>query len=209
MSYSCEISCRLRLIAPVIKDHGIDYERGKFQDKLRDGTLTLERTRDWIRTCLRHEVAARAAGLDGLLAGQASSYESIHSAAMLALVADPTPLTPERCPETLLFDVHRLSLLQREFQRVVTSATMLVTAAHGVGTAKNLKFLNPADAALVSDTPGHFLRRIRANPLLKFRLCLQALTRIKELFIADSDTKAEIDVEQVCTCLSTQRRSTL
>ena len=35
---------RLRLISPVIKDHGIDYERGKFQDKLNDGSLTLERT---------------------------------------------------------------------------------------------------------------------------------------------------------------------
>ena len=35
---------RLRLIAPVIKDHGIDYERGKFQDKLNDGSLTMERT---------------------------------------------------------------------------------------------------------------------------------------------------------------------
>jgi hypothetical protein len=166
MSHSCEISCRLRLIAPVIKDHGIDYERGKFQDKLRDGTLTLERTRDWIRTCLQREVAAQAACLDSLLAGQASSYESIHSAAMLALVADPAPLTPERCPETLLFDVHRLSLLQREFQCVVTSATMLVTATHGIGTARNLKFLNPADAALVSasDTPGHFCGGFGRNP---------------------------------------------
>ena len=37
-------NARLRLIAPVIKDHGIDYERGKFQDKLSEGTLTLERT---------------------------------------------------------------------------------------------------------------------------------------------------------------------
>jgi hypothetical protein len=35
---------RLRLISPVIKDHGVDYERGKFQDKLNDGTLTLQRT---------------------------------------------------------------------------------------------------------------------------------------------------------------------
>lgn len=35
---------RLRLIAPVIMDHGIDYERGKFQDKLNDGSLTLART---------------------------------------------------------------------------------------------------------------------------------------------------------------------
>jgi len=37
-------NARLRLIAPVIKDHGIDYERGKFQDKLNDGSLTLQRT---------------------------------------------------------------------------------------------------------------------------------------------------------------------
>ena len=37
-------NARLRLIAPVIKDHGMDYERGKFQDKLNDGTLTLQRT---------------------------------------------------------------------------------------------------------------------------------------------------------------------
>lgn len=42
---------RLRLIAPVIKDHGIDYERGKFQDKLKDGSLTLERTQVGLRTC--------------------------------------------------------------------------------------------------------------------------------------------------------------
>ena len=35
---------RLRLIAPVIKDHGLDYERGKLQDKIKDGSLTLERT---------------------------------------------------------------------------------------------------------------------------------------------------------------------
>ena len=35
---------RLRLIAPVNKDHGIDYERGKLQDKLNEGSLTLERT---------------------------------------------------------------------------------------------------------------------------------------------------------------------
>ena len=35
---------RLRLIAPVIRDHGLDYERGKLQDKINNGSLTLERT---------------------------------------------------------------------------------------------------------------------------------------------------------------------
>ena len=43
-------NARLRLIAPVIKDHGIDYERGKFADKLKDGTFTLERTKVIART---------------------------------------------------------------------------------------------------------------------------------------------------------------
>jgi hypothetical protein len=33
----------LRLIAPIISDHGVDYERGKFQAKLSNGSLTLER----------------------------------------------------------------------------------------------------------------------------------------------------------------------
>ena len=45
-------NARLRLIAPVIKDHGIDYERGKFADKLKDGSLTLERTQvRWVCAC--------------------------------------------------------------------------------------------------------------------------------------------------------------
>eukprot|EP00291_Cryptomonas_curvata_P026192 CAMPEP_0172174800 /NCGR_PEP_ID=MMETSP1050-20130122/13871_1 /TAXON_ID=233186 /ORGANISM="Cryptomonas curvata, Strain CCAP979/52" /LENGTH=643 /DNA_ID=CAMNT_0012846827 /DNA_START=422 /DNA_END=2354 /DNA_ORIENTATION=- len=131
-------NARLRLIAPVIKDHGIDYERGKFQDKLNDGSLTLERTQDWIRKTLRREVVSKTVELESLLEGKAASYVHIHTVAMLALVAETAPLKSETCPETLLFDVHRLSLLQREFQYLVTSATMLVTATHGVTSTKNI-----------------------------------------------------------------------
>ena len=43
-SYDDEHVHSLRLISPVIKDHGIDYESGKFQDKINDGSLTLART---------------------------------------------------------------------------------------------------------------------------------------------------------------------
>ena len=35
---------RLRRVAPVVRDHGVEYERGKFQDRLGAGALTLERT---------------------------------------------------------------------------------------------------------------------------------------------------------------------
>ena len=39
----------LRLISPVIGEHGVDYERGKFQDKLDDGSLTLKNTKVQLR----------------------------------------------------------------------------------------------------------------------------------------------------------------
>ena len=35
----------LGMIAPVIQEHGIDYERGKFKNKLDSGILTLEKTK--------------------------------------------------------------------------------------------------------------------------------------------------------------------
>jgi hypothetical protein len=35
----------LRTIAPVMREHGIDYERGKFAAKLESGALTLESTK--------------------------------------------------------------------------------------------------------------------------------------------------------------------
>jgi hypothetical protein len=66
-------NARLRLLSPIIRDHGcvfvflscyvfathtansFDYERGKFQDKVNDGTLTLERTTAWIKMAIDSE----------------------------------------------------------------------------------------------------------------------------------------------------------
>ena len=35
----------MRLISPVLREHGIQYEQGKFKDKVEDGTFTLERVK--------------------------------------------------------------------------------------------------------------------------------------------------------------------
>jgi hypothetical protein len=61
-------NARLRLIAPVIKDHGIDCERGKFQEKLNDGSLTTERTEapTWGTDPVLTRMARIKAGTDGL-----------------------------------------------------------------------------------------------------------------------------------------------
>ena len=126
-------NARLRLIAPVIKDHGVDYERGKFQDKLAEGALTLERTEAWIRKTMHSEVARDRIDLEALVDGTAASFVRVHSAAMLSLVAAPERVAKDAVPETLLYDVHRIATLQREFQYQVAATTMLVTAGHIVG----------------------------------------------------------------------------
>lgn len=181
-------NARLRLIAPVIKDHGIDYERGKFQDRLDKGTLTLDRTQEWIRKTMIREINAKTVELQNLVEGKTSSYVHIHTVAMMSLVADTAPLNVENSnyPETLQFDVQRLSILQREFKYLVTSATMLVNATHGVNSTKNFADTKVCGQAFVSLMTGVYLT---------LRWVSQVLTSISELFVSDS--KYEIDVDQV------------
>ena len=55
---------------------------------------------------------------------------------MLGLVSAPTAVRPDECPETLLLDVHRLALLQREFRYEVTAVALLLTVTNGVAATK-------------------------------------------------------------------------
>jgi len=135
-------NARLRLIAPVIKDHGVDYERGKFQEKVDDGSLTLERTIAWIRLTLRREVSLNAVQIEDLMSGTAGSFVHVHSAAVLALVCEQKTATTDVSPETLSMDVHRIYLLQREFRSITAAATMMVTAAHSITASNNAAVLS-------------------------------------------------------------------
>jgi len=130
-------NARLRLIAPVIKDHGIDYERGKFMDKLKDGSLTLERVHARIKQTVYHEVKHNNVDLDCLLEGKAVAFVHVHTAMMVGLVCDQTTLKADTCPETLLFDVHRIATLQTEFQSLATVITIHITAQHGLLATKS------------------------------------------------------------------------
>jgi hypothetical protein len=57
---------------------------------------------------------------------------------MLSLIADPSPVTLEVVPETLLFDTTRLLQLQSEYNRIIDGATMLIMANNSVvGGDKN------------------------------------------------------------------------
>ena len=118
-------NARLRLIAPVIKDHGVDYERGKFADKIRDGTLTTERTTAWLHTTLDS-----AAGLaDQVRSGSTVAALDLHAIAMISLIntTENITVTAEKVPETLLFDVSRLNKMKAEMTSLVCTKALLAS----------------------------------------------------------------------------------
>jgi hypothetical protein len=118
-------NARLRLIAPVIRDHGIDYERGKFADKLRDGTLTLERTTEWVTHVINANAALARRAQDGCRV----SAVKLHALVMVALVMTPTPPRADNVPETVAFDVTRLASMRRRFQWILATEAAIAAVS--------------------------------------------------------------------------------
>lgn len=83
----------------------------------------------WIRKTLSQKPASMVADL---VAGKADAFVSLHTACMLSLVTDSAPVKLEETPETLLFDVCRLSLIQLEYNRLVDSSLALTMANHAI-----------------------------------------------------------------------------
>ena len=103
---------------------------------------------------MKQEIAANTADLQKLLDGNSQEFIRIHSAAMLALVADGSPIKAETCPETLLLDVHRLGLLQAEFRYIVLASAMLITIGHGLAAtrkASDAQLIGTISETFVSD----------------------------------------------------------
>ena len=120
-------NARLRIVSPIIQTHGVSYEREHFDNKLQDGTLTLERTTSWIDKSLKETIKQR--GADGILQGRAADYVAAHVDAIFFLLTDPTPIQLHTTPETLLFDTHHLQRMQREIRYLTDASTMIVALA--------------------------------------------------------------------------------
>jgi hypothetical protein len=137
---------RLRLISPVIQDHGIDYARDKFQDKLDNGTITLERTTNWFRKTMEAEPDLVKLVREGCRL----SALKLHAAAIVALIADATPLKADTTPETLAFDVSRLATLQQKFVSLLAFETTLAVVA----TKNDPALLNAVSTTILAMDPG-------------------------------------------------------
>ena len=125
-------NAQIRRLAPSIYQHGIEYERGKFQDKLKAGSLTVERTTEWIKT----------------FKGPDPISSKIFVNAMVTLVASDSPLRKEVCPETLLLDVDRICKFQDKFVHVARSVALVARLVPMLAKDK----LAHIAAALATDT---------------------------------------------------------
>ena len=114
----------------------------------------------WVRASVRREVAGRAVELGALLEGKAAAFVHVHSAGVVALMAEAGPVRADGCPETLLLDVGRLCGAQRELEQAAAAAAMLVTATHAMTATKNA-----SDAQVERDTESDSLLG-RAHPLV-------------------------------------------
>jgi T-complex protein 11 len=117
---------RLRLIEPVIKQHGHQYFRDKFDEKLAAGTLTIKNLKLWIARCVKKEANDKVTewSRNFTLAQQ----KSLHIAMMIDLVKSPEPITTTNCPETLILDVKRLEPVRKSVLCFAKCLTFMVRA---------------------------------------------------------------------------------
>ena len=112
---------RLMRLASAIQLHGVDYEREKFDAKLRSNALALDQTRAWLRKTLSN----RQDKLKNVEGNCATTHRHILAVATAQLAAE---YNGTKCPETLLLDSTRLLSLAADFRRLLRAATTLLAA---------------------------------------------------------------------------------
>ena len=132
-------NAKLRRLAPAIAEHGVDYERGKFQARLDAGAVSLDCTRAWLRAALEQMAAARADLLVSVAEGQRAALAEVLAVATARLAAGEWTQWSwggsGKVPETLQLDAGRLRSLAVEFRCLKMAAAALVAARAAIESA--------------------------------------------------------------------------
>jgi hypothetical protein len=121
-------NARLRLIAPVIRDHGIEYAKGKLRDKIRDGVFDMNKTKAWIEKGLDYVLKTNKITMNDLTDNHPSVFPAVISGGLVNLLnmAPSTFTTTNEVPETMHFDVPRFSEWSTEFKTICKLATVII-----------------------------------------------------------------------------------
>ena len=138
-------NARLRLVSPIVRDQGVDYERRKFRDKLDAGAFTLAKTESWIGNSLTKKAfnAPEDVFIDAMLELVICNCDKHVVDNDLQMIISPPPvnlLTMRRVPETLLMDVDRLRDYNEEMVHNVSFISSLVRVKHIIGEANSVRF---------------------------------------------------------------------
>jgi hypothetical protein len=128
---------KLRAIAPVIRDHGVEYERSHFKKKLDAGKITLEHTERWMQHTVDYVINSNDSRVsrEKLISGADKDFESVLFIAMTDLIADYPHWGGEQrgkdkedqLPETMLLDLLRIKALNAHFHTDIVSTIILIT----------------------------------------------------------------------------------
>ena len=148
-------NARLRRIAPMIRDHGTEYERGKFSDKLSRGVLTLEHTTAWLRCSLTQLSTQHPDIFAAILQGSSSAFVRAHTAAVMDLIVGDSAMVSKQAswPETLQLDLRRMRDFAAEFIYLVWIAVAAVTAREGFGIDSRATTVSEAVAQVLLTVP--------------------------------------------------------
>jgi hypothetical protein len=127
---------RLRLVAPVLKDHGVEYEKNHMANKLRMGTHTLTRTRTWLHASINQSVQSGDVllnDLNGHGAVRQNSFRKVIMKAVTVLATKSTPIRVAECPEVFLLDITHMANHSSRFRDIVQVASMLVIIGQRIG----------------------------------------------------------------------------
>ena len=137
---------RLKLLAGLMREQGVEYEREKFQLKLDGGTFSLQRTTAWIKNNAKIAWADNGGDNNKNNNGGVSAI-IIHLSAMLALVVNlPAPIAKNTIPETLQLDVHHLIIARFNFNLIVKNTVLLVMANQAICSGGGGSTSSSADA---------------------------------------------------------------
>ena len=119
----------MKLISPVIAEHGVQYVSNKFEERLSDGTLTLSNTCTWLRSTIISAVDSDVVNLYDLThrdSAKNAAYLTILDIGILDMIKSEKKLLADECPEILRLDIKRISSAQHRFQVAVVASCVLI-----------------------------------------------------------------------------------
>jgi hypothetical protein len=120
---------RLKMVLPVLRDHGVEYERDKMELKLSAKSLSLKNTTALIHFTISNDVTAGRMNIENLTINESTktaSYTSIMNSVVVELVVDVNAMTPTTFPEVWHLDSRRIVEVQSAFKLLVRVGSVVV-----------------------------------------------------------------------------------